>query len=140
MKGQGNLYFSSVGETAGREFVDYCKTWAAVFNAVARETAEDEVIDDQRITTKVLTFDNGTKIVVGSSNPRFFRSKGGDADADEFAFHQQGRELLKAMHATALVWNRQHSASGRRTTARGPTSTTRSPTPAPAGSRRPCIA
>jgi phage FluMu gp28-like protein len=104
VKGVCNGYFSSADLTAAREFIDYCKTWSEVFNAVAVEHTETAVIDQDEITTLVLTFNSGRKIVAGSSNPKFFRSKGGDADGDEFAFHAQGRELLKAMHATALFW------------------------------------
>jgi phage FluMu gp28-like protein len=48
------------------------------------------VIDDEKITTLVMTFANGNKIVAGSSNPKFFRSKGGAAGLDEFAFHRDG--------------------------------------------------
>lgn len=107
VRGICNLYFSSADLTAAREFIDYCKTWAGVFNAVAEESQGVEVIDDQEITTLVLTFANGKKIVAGSSNPKFFRSKGGDADLDEFAFHRDGRELFKAAHATALFWGYQ---------------------------------
>ena len=103
----GNLYFSSADFTAGREFMDYCRTWCKVFNVVAKETSEDVVIDDRKFTNMVLTFASGVKIVAGSSNPVFFRSKGGDADADEYAFHREGRNLLKAMHATALFWGHQ---------------------------------
>lgn len=101
-----NGYFSSADMTAAKEFIDYCKTWAKVYNVVAKES-EEEVIDEesrQSMTTLNLTFENGRKIVAGSSNPTFFRSKGGDADGDEFAFHRNGRELFKAMHATALFW------------------------------------
>lgn len=107
VRGLGNLYFSSADFTAGREFMDYCKTWCAVFNVVATESEDVQVIDDREMHMMVLTFENGTKIVAGSSNPTFFRSKGGDADGDEFAFHRSGRELLKAMHATALFWGHQ---------------------------------
>lgn len=107
VKGAGNLYFSSADLTAAAEFVEYCRTWCEVFNVVAESGTEEEVIDDERITSLVLRFSNGTKIVAGSSNPKFFRSKGGDADADEFAFHRQPRELLKAAHATAIFWGYQ---------------------------------
>ncbi len=109
VKNLSNLYFSSADQTASREFIDYCKTWCRVFNAVAQESTE-EVIDEannRAMTTQVLTFANGRKIVAGTSNPTFFRSKGGDADGDEFAFHRDGRELVKAMHATALFWGHQ---------------------------------
>lgn len=107
VKGVGNLYFSSADLTASQEFIDYCTTWCDVFNVVAKAGTEEEVIEDEKITSLVLRFANGTKIVAGSSNPKFFRSKGGDADADEFAFHRQPRELLKAAHATALFWGYQ---------------------------------
>lgn len=118
VSGTGNLYFSSADYTAGREFIDYCRTWCQVFNAVADFTEGDEtvpvedsttgaIIDERKIHTMNLTFANGCKIVAGSSNPTFFRSKGGDADGDEFAFHRDGRELLKAMHATALFWGHE---------------------------------
>lgn len=105
--GKGNLYFSSADLTAAREFVDYCKTWCKVFNVVAVETAGEEVIEDEKISTLILNFDNGRKIVAGSSNPKFFRSKGGDADGDEFAFHAQARELVKAMQPTSIFWGHQ---------------------------------
>ncbi len=105
--GGSNLYFSSADLTAAREFVDYCKTWCEVFNAVAAESTETELIEDGQITSLVLTFANGRKIVAGSSNPKFFRSKGGDADLDEFAFHRDGKDLYKAAHATALFWGHQ---------------------------------
>lgn len=109
-----DLFYSSADLTAAREFSEYCHNWCRVFNTVAdqaegEETVaiEDEagkVIDERKIFTLRLTFRKGSKIVIGSSNPLFFRSKGGDADGDEFAFHREGRELFKAMHATALFW------------------------------------
>lgn len=113
--GPSSLYFSSADQTASREFIDYCKMWCKVYNIVAAET-DEEVIDEssqRAMTTMVLTFQptkeipHARKIVAGTSNPNFFRSKGGDADGDEFAFHRDGRELVKAMHATALFWGHQ---------------------------------
>ena len=96
-----NLYYSSVDLTAAREFIDYCKTWAGVFEA----HADEELVDDH---TLMLRFPhNGAAILAGSSNPKFFRSKGGDADADEFAFHRDQRELYKAMQPASLVWGHQ---------------------------------
>jgi phage FluMu gp28-like protein len=106
--GKGNLYYSSADLTAAREFIDYCRDkWAPAFNVVARETLEEELIEEDKITSLVLSFNNGTKIVAGSSNPKFFRSKGGDADGDEFAYHREPRELLKAMQPASTVWGHQ---------------------------------
>ncbi|HVS73096.1 MAG TPA: hypothetical protein VHQ47_17710 [Phycisphaerae bacterium] len=106
-QGGSHYYHSSADMTASLEFIDYCEYWAGVVNAVATVTDGIEVVDDEEITTKVMTFTNGTKIVAGSSNPKFFRSKGGEVGLDEFAFHQKGRELYKAAHATAMFWGYQ---------------------------------
>ena len=107
-----NLYFSSVDLSAAREFIEYCQAWMPAFNLVTRAFKEEQVEpgDDgsgDGARAFVLHFDNGSKIVAGSSNPKFFRSKGGDADADEFAFHREARELYKAMQPAALVWGHQ---------------------------------
>ncbi len=68
-----------------------------------------QVVDEQSgLTAFVLRFrDGGARIVAGSSNPTFFRSKGGDADADEFAFHADPRALYAAMQPAAVVWGHQ---------------------------------
>jgi phage FluMu gp28-like protein len=102
--GHGNYYHSSADQTASVEFIDYCAHWAGMVNAVATVTDQVEVIDDSAISSLVMKFANGTKIVAGSSNPKFFRSKGGAVGLDEFAFHRDGKDLYKAAHATALFW------------------------------------
>jgi len=99
-----NYYHTSTDRTASVEFIDYCSEWANMANAVAKVTDEVEVIDDQKINTLVMTFSNGSKIVAGSSNPKFFRSKGGEVGMDEYDFHADERELFKAAHATAMFW------------------------------------
>lgn len=103
-----NLYFSSADLSAAREFIEYCGRWSRVFDAVAQDQGERVIDEAGGIRAFVLRFKtNGAKIVAGSSNPKFFRSKGGDADADEFAFHADPRELYKAMQPAALVWGHQ---------------------------------
>jgi phage FluMu gp28-like protein len=104
VEGRSNYYHSSADRTASVEFIDDCRGWAEVVNAVAAVTEETQVIDDEEISMQVMTFNNGRKIVAGTSNPKFFRSKGGAAGLDEFAFHRDGRELFKAAHATAMFW------------------------------------
>ena len=102
-----DLFYTSADLTAAREFVEQCQRWARAFNEPARDLG-DQVIDEREgLRAFVLRFHNGARIVAGSSNPKFFRSKGGDADADEFAFHADQRALLKSMHATAMVWGHQ---------------------------------
>ena len=100
-----DLYYTSADLTAAREFVEQCESWLPLFKAVAKSREEKD--PDDGVTTFVLRFRNGAKIVAGSSNPKFFRSKGGDADADEFAFHREGRELYTAMQPASAVWGHQ---------------------------------
>jgi phage FluMu gp28-like protein len=101
-----NLYYTSADLTAAREFVDYCKVWADLWDTVAEDHGLQPFDDDA--SAFVLRFPhNDARIVAGSSNPKFFRSKGGDADADEFAFHRDPRELYKAMQPTSIVWGHQ---------------------------------
>lgn len=102
-----DLFFSSADLSAAREFVEYCQRWARVFQIVATDEGRQVINERAGLTAFVLRFENGARIVAGSSSPTFFRSKGGDADADEFAFHPNARELYKAMQPTALVWGHQ---------------------------------
>ncbi len=101
---RSHYYHTSADMTASVEFIQECEGWAAMVNAVAKVTEAKEVIDDDEILTLVMTFANGNKIVAGSSNPKFFRSKGGAVGFDEFDFHRDQRELFKAGHATAMFW------------------------------------
>lgn len=101
-----NLFYTSADLTAAREFVEDCHRWARVFNACAQDVGWRQ-IEDEGLTALSLRFNNGARIVAGSSNPKFFRSKGGDVDADEFAFHEQPHELYKAMQPSALMWGHQ---------------------------------
>src|SRR3954454_10409476 len=102
-----DLFFSSADLTAAREFVEECHRWARVFRVVATDLGQQSIDETGGLLAFVLRFENGAKVVAGSSNPKFFRSKGGDADADEFAFHAQPRELYKAMQPSALIWGHQ---------------------------------
>jgi len=88
LKLETDLFYSSADLSAAREFVDDCQRWARVFKAVAKP-GEQTIDEADGMRAFVLRFQNGSKIVAGSSNPKFFRSKGGDADADEFAFHRE---------------------------------------------------
>ena len=102
-----DLFYSSADLSAAREFVEQCQRWARVFNVVAEDLGEHVVDEAEGITAFVLRFAGGGKIVAGSSNPKFFRGKGGDADGDEFAFHARPGQLFKAMQPAALMWGHQ---------------------------------
>ena len=107
VKLETDLFYSSADLGAAREFIEYCERFARVHNATAKDLGSQVIDEESGVTAFVLRFSNGARIVAGSSNPKFFRSKGGDADADEYAFHADQRGLLKAMHATAMVWGHQ---------------------------------
>lgn len=102
-----DLFYTSADLSAAREFVEECQRWARVFNAVATDMGQQVVDEREGLTAFVLRFENGARVVAGSSNPKFFRGKGGDADADEFAFHAQPRDLYRAMQPAALMWGHQ---------------------------------
>lgn len=102
--GKGDYYHSSADMTASIEFIRDCEQWAQMVNAVAQITEQRIVIEDDEINILTMTFANGNKIVAGSSNPKFFRSKGGAVGLDEYDFHPHQRELFKAAHATAMFW------------------------------------
>src|SRR4051812_28012874 len=102
-----DLFFSSADLTAAREFVEECHRWARVIRVVAEDLGQRSIDEADGMLAFVLRFENGSKVVAGSSNPKFFRGKGGDADGDEFAFHAQPRELYKAMQPAALIWGHQ---------------------------------
>lgn len=96
------VWFSSMDDSAAKEYIDYCKKWAAVYRAgFTSEDIKDPVI---RESTHQIKFANGSKITAGSSNPDFFRSKGGKVVLDEFAFHDDAKALWKAAMACAKVW------------------------------------
>jgi len=104
IEGKSNYYHTSADMTASIEFIEDCENWSQMCNAVGKITEGKEVIDEDEINTLTMTFANGRKIVAGSSNPKFFRSKGGAVGFDEFDFHRAQRELFKAGHATAMFW------------------------------------
>lgn len=90
------VWFSSADESAAREYILYCVTWAKVYNTVARELGEIVLDEKKNVKAFVLEFSNGARINALSSNPKAFRSKGGKVVLDEFAFHNDQAELWKA--------------------------------------------
>ncbi|MDX2197922.1 MAG: hypothetical protein SF069_03005 [Phycisphaerae bacterium] len=101
-----DYWFSSADESAAAEFNDYCRWWAKdLFGAIADQYV-DQVGDDSsqsKSTAYITRCPNGHKIVAMSSNPRRFRSKGGDVCLDEFAFHEEAEAMLTAA-APVTTW------------------------------------
>lgn len=97
------VWFTSADITAAKEYIQYCKNWAKIFNVAAKFLGE-LVIDEQKgVKVLVLEFQNGTRINALSSNPSQFRSKGGKIVIDEYAFHKDQAQLWKAARP-CITW------------------------------------
>jgi len=94
-----DYWMSSADESAAFEFIDYCRFFAKeLFSAVA-DYYTDAIEDEQTkrlATAHCIRCPNGKRIVGLTSNPRRFRSKGGDVCLDEYAFHDEPQAMLKA--------------------------------------------
>lgn len=98
-----SVWFSSADESAAKEYIFYCGTWAKIFNVVAEDLGEIVIDEKKCIKAFVLQFQNGTRIHAMSSNPKGFRSKGGKVILDEFAFHGDAAALWKAARP-CITW------------------------------------
>lgn len=72
-------------EGKAKEFIDYCKIWIGLINAVIRAIPfvkhglykEDTYVDDFDVTILRITFPNGSRIMALSSNPDSIAGVGG---------------------------------------------------------------
>lgn len=99
-----DLWFSSADESAAFEYALYCRQWCKIMETAVREFFE-ELEDDKgfKYNNYVIEFPNGSRINCMSSNPRRFRSKGGDVVLDEFAWHDNPGDMLDAA-LPATTW------------------------------------
>lgn len=92
-----------------REFIDTCAMWARAFMPACSAVQEflfadkDEKGADRSIQAFRINFASGFEIVALSSKPRSLRGRQGYVILDEFAFHDDADELLKAAMAL-LIW------------------------------------
>lgn len=92
-----------------REFIDTCAMWARAFAPASSNVHEflfteaGEKGADRAIQAFRITFASGFEIVALSSKPRSLRGRQGYVILDEFAFHDDAEELLKAAFAL-LIW------------------------------------
>lgn len=92
-----------------REFIDVCAMWARAFGQACSEvgeflfTEQDAKGAERAIQAFRITFASGFEIVALSSRPRSLRGRQGFVILDEFAFHDDAAELLKAAMAL-LIW------------------------------------
>jgi len=92
-----DYWFSSADDSAAYEYAQTCRSWCEIIDAVVKEIFEElEDSEGYRYNNYVLEFPNGSRINCMTSNPRRFRSKGGDADLDEFDWHDQPGAMLDA--------------------------------------------
>ena len=101
---RSHYWFSSADESAAYEFADYCRFWMKKFGTVV-EIVTDSVRDDLtgRDAKAFVVTVNGFRITAMSSNPRRFRSKGGDVCLDEYAFHDDPAKMWAAAYPT-ITW------------------------------------
>lgn len=109
------VYFSSADLTAASEYGDYIDDWATKFNAASAALADlDEhetrkipdmlwADEEKGLRSRVKEFSNGSKIILLSSNPKAFRSKGGKIVWDEAAWHDQAEKMWAAA-SPAIMW------------------------------------
>lgn len=91
-----------------REFIDVCAMWAKAFGDALTEAGIQEFIfddgdPDSNIKAFRIGFASGFEIVALSSRPRSLRGKQGYVIADEAAFHDDLKAVLKAALAL-LMW------------------------------------
>jgi len=98
-----DVWFSSADESAAKEYIKYCKDWAVSLNAGFKDLNEQIIDEEKGIKALSIEFSNGARINAISSNPSAFRSKGGKAVIDEFAFHKNPAELWKAARPV-ITW------------------------------------
>ncbi len=103
-----DYWFTSADESAAYEFGEYCRFWVRVSDAVADHYTED--IEDPKTgrsaPSYVTRFPSGCRITALTSNPRRFRSKGGDVGLDEFDYHDQPEKMWDAAASTATWGDR----------------------------------
>jgi len=99
-----DYWFSSADESAAYEYADYCRFWLSTANEVADQFTED--IEDPKTgrvaTAFVIRMPLGQRITAMSSNPRRFRSKGGDVGLDEFAYHDDPGKMYEAAEPSTM--------------------------------------
>ena len=103
IKPGNKVYFSSADESAGKEYIDYCRYFCGKLNIAAQFIGEELLDVKKDITAMSVHFKSGSKIHALTSNPRRFRSKGGKVVLDEFAFHDSQDELWRAARPT-ITW------------------------------------
>lgn len=93
-----NTYFQAGDSEAAKAYIDDCANWLDDFKATANRFTEDWFDPKTELVHKVqcIEYPNGKRVEAMSSNPRRLRGRRGNVKLDEFAFHDNPRELLRA--------------------------------------------
>ncbi len=106
-----NAFYIGYMKEMAQEFIRDCADFAKAYSLAAGEIAESEEVwqegeEKKSIFIYTLRFQSGWRIEALSSAPRNLRGKQGRVILDEFAFHKEQKELLKASLAL-LIWGGQ---------------------------------
>ena len=103
-----DVWVSSRDEDTARLYLQHCKRWAKAINHVAEDLGQ-VILDSKRdITARVLRFPRGFSIYSLSSNPNALVGRSGHIKIDEFAVHQDQRELY-SIASPCINWGGQLS-------------------------------
>jgi phage FluMu gp28-like protein len=103
-----NAFYIGYMKEMAQEFIKDCAAFAAAYSLAAGEISETEEVwhegdEKKSIFIYTLRFSSGFRVEALSSAPRNLRGKQGRVILDEFAFHTDQAELLKAALAL-LIW------------------------------------
>lgn len=100
-----NCYYLGYNKDMTVEFIQACAMWAKAFDAACCDIEEGLWEDgDKHIQTYIIRFPkSGRRIEALTSRPSNMRGRQGRVVMDEFAFHDDQAELLKAAIAL-LIW------------------------------------
>ena len=104
-EGGQNCYYLGYNKDMKVEFIQACAMWAKAFDAACGDVEEGLWADgDKHIQTYIIRFPkSGKRIEALTSRPSNMRGRQGRVIMDEFAFHDNQVELLKAAIAL-LIW------------------------------------
>jgi hypothetical protein len=99
-----DCYYLGFNKEMSETYIQDCANWARGLNLLAGEVQQSVLKDeDKDILVFRIRFASGHKVMALSSKPTNLRSRKGRIVLDEFAFHDNPEQLLKAAMAT-LVW------------------------------------
>jgi len=93
-----NTYFMAGDSEAAKAYIDDCANWLDDLKVAANRFTDDWFDAQTELKHKVqcIEFPNGARLEAMSSNPRRLRGRRGNVKLDEFAFHDNPEELLRA--------------------------------------------